>query len=39
VTVPDHGSLRIGILGAVLGDVAAHLGLSREELTKRLFGS
>ncbi len=38
VTVPDHGSLRIGTLGAILGDVAAHLDVSREDLVRRLFG-
>ncbi|MCI0586422.1 MAG: type II toxin-antitoxin system HicA family toxin [Planctomycetes bacterium] len=39
VTVPDHGALRLGTLGAILGDVAAHFDLSREEVAKRLFGS
>jgi predicted RNA binding protein YcfA (HicA-like mRNA interferase family) len=39
VTVPDHGALRIGTLAAILGDVAAHFDLPREELAKRLFGS
>jgi predicted RNA binding protein YcfA (HicA-like mRNA interferase family) len=38
ITVPNHDSLRIGTLAAVLGDVANHHGLSREELVARLFG-
>ena len=39
VTVRDLGTLRLGTLGGILGDVAAHFDLSREELAKRLFGS
>jgi predicted RNA binding protein YcfA (HicA-like mRNA interferase family) len=38
VTVPRHRSLRVGTLSAILSDVAAHAGLSREELLERLFG-
>jgi len=38
VTIPNHDELRVGTLAAILGDVAAHHGLSREELVKRLFG-
>lgn len=30
--------LKIGTLGAILGEVATHLRLSREELLERLFG-
>ena len=37
VTVPRHAGLRIGTLAGILGDVARHLGLSREELAARLF--
>ena len=39
VTVPDHDALRVGTLGGILGDVAAHFNLTREELMKRPFGS
>jgi hypothetical protein len=39
VTVPAHGSLRIGTLAGILGDVAAHFELTRDELVKRLFDS
>jgi predicted RNA binding protein YcfA (HicA-like mRNA interferase family) len=38
VTVPRHGALRVGTLAGVLGDVAQHFGLAREELVDRLSG-
>jgi predicted RNA binding protein YcfA (HicA-like mRNA interferase family) len=38
VTIPNHDPLKIGTLAAILGDVAAHSELSREELIERLFG-
>jgi len=38
VTIPAHGSLRIGTLASVLGDVATHLNLTRDDLANRLFG-
>jgi predicted RNA binding protein YcfA (HicA-like mRNA interferase family) len=38
VTIPAHKQLKIGTLGQILGDVAANLGLTREELAKQLFG-
>lgn len=38
VTVPAHDPLKLGTLAAVLGDVAEHLQLSRDELLLRLFG-
>lgn len=37
VTVPRHGSLRVGTLAGILGDVAQHFGLTREALVERLF--
>jgi predicted RNA binding protein YcfA (HicA-like mRNA interferase family) len=37
ITVPDHNPLRVGTLAAILRDVAAHHGLSRDELLKLLF--
>jgi len=37
ITVPRHGSLRVGTLAGVLGDVAQHFGLTRETLIERLF--
>ena len=38
VTVPRHKSLRVGILSAILRDVAEHLGLPRQTLLETLFG-
>jgi len=38
VTVPRHSPLRIGTLAGIIGDVAAHLGVSREVLIDRLSG-
>ena len=38
VTIPRHDSLRIGTLANILADVAAHFGISRDELVERLFG-
>jgi predicted RNA binding protein YcfA (HicA-like mRNA interferase family) len=36
VTVPLHGSLRIGTLAGVVAQVAAHLGMDRDELVRRI---
>jgi len=38
VTVPAHDPLKIGTLAAIVGDIAAHLHLERDELLRRLFG-
>jgi predicted RNA binding protein YcfA (HicA-like mRNA interferase family) len=38
VTVPAHDPLKVGTLSGILGDVAAHLKITRDELTQRLFG-
>ena len=38
ITIPRHGSLRIGTLAAIVGDVAQHFDISRQELSERLFG-
>jgi hypothetical protein len=35
---PSHDQLKVGTLAAILGDVAEHLKVSREELLRRLFG-
>lgn len=37
VTVPNHDPLRIGTLAAILDAVAAHQGVSRDELSQRLY--
>jgi predicted RNA binding protein YcfA (HicA-like mRNA interferase family) len=39
VTIPRHHSLRIGTLAGILGDVAEHLGITRDELLQRLFNT
>ena len=38
VTLPDHKALRAGTLAAILGEVAEHFGVTRDELSRRLFG-
>ena len=37
ITIPDHDPLKVGTLSNILKDVAAHVGLSRDELLARLF--
>lgn len=37
VTVPNHHSLRVGALAAILADVAAHRRTDRETLPQELF--
>jgi predicted RNA binding protein YcfA (HicA-like mRNA interferase family) len=37
VTIPRHDSLRIGTFAAILGDVAAHFEISRDELIAKIF--
>ncbi|MBL9157264.1 MAG: type II toxin-antitoxin system HicA family toxin [Verrucomicrobiales bacterium] len=37
VTVPRHDPLRIGTLGGILADVAAHFATTRDEIATRLF--
>ncbi|MBI5300042.1 MAG: type II toxin-antitoxin system HicA family toxin [Deltaproteobacteria bacterium] len=39
VTVPNHQSLKIGTLAAILTDVAGHFLLSRNDLIAKLFGN
>ena len=34
VTIPAHESLKVGTLSSILGDVAAHLQIDREDLLK-----
>ena len=38
ITVPLHPFIKIGTLNAILKDVAAHAGIGRDELLRRLFG-
>jgi predicted RNA binding protein YcfA (HicA-like mRNA interferase family) len=37
VTVPNHNAIKIGTLSGILGDVSAHLEITRDELVQRLF--
>lgn len=38
ITIPNHDPLRIGTLARILDSVAAHHGMTREELLKLLLG-
>ena len=38
VTIPAHDPLKVGTLSGILGDVAGHLKITRDELLRRLFG-
>lgn len=38
ITIPDHDPLKLGTLAAILSSIAAHHGISREELLNELFG-
>ena len=37
VTIPRHGSLRVGTLNSILKDVVEHLGLERDQLIESLL--
>jgi len=37
VTIPAHDPLKVGTLASILREVAAHHGLSRDELLRELF--
>lgn len=37
VTIPDHDPLRMGTLAAILAEVAAHRGITRDDLLHQLF--
>ncbi len=39
ITIPGHAPLKVGTLNAILKDVAAHLGIDKDELLKRLSDS
>ena len=38
ITIPNHDPLRLGTLNSILGDIAAQLKMTRDELLQRLFG-
>ena len=37
LTIPDHKTLRVGTLAAILGEVAVHFQVERAEVVRRLF--
>ena len=37
LTIPQHKSLRVGTLNAILNDVAAHLGQEKQQIIDELF--
>ena len=37
ITIPNHSSLRVGTLSAILNDVASYLKIDREELLEKLL--
>lgn len=37
LTIPDHKTLRVGTLAAILGEVAVHFKLERADIIGRLF--
>jgi hypothetical protein len=38
ITIPDHDPIRIGTLAAILADLARHHSLTRDRLSRLLFG-
>ena len=37
ITIPDHTTLRIGTLSAILQDIAQHLGKTKTEIVEEIF--
>ena len=38
ITIPNHDPIKLGTLNGILGDIAAHLGISKQNLVDDLFG-
>lgn len=38
ITIPNHAQLKVGTLSGILGEIAEHLEMSKNELSARLFG-
>ena len=38
ITIPNHDPIKIGTLSSILGEVANHLGKTKEEVIGELFG-
>lgn len=37
ITIPDHRPIKVGTLSGILGDIAAHHQMTRDELLSLLF--
>ena len=37
VTIPAHAPLKVGTLAGVLGEIATHLGITKDELLVKVF--
>ncbi len=37
ITIPAHDELKVGTLAAILGNIAAHFELARDEVAKTIF--
>lgn len=37
ITIPAHNPLKVGTLSAIIGDVAAHFGKTKEDIFKEIF--
>ncbi len=37
ITIPDHRPIKVGTLSGILGDIAAHHQMTRDELLTLLF--
>jgi predicted RNA binding protein YcfA (HicA-like mRNA interferase family) len=38
ITIPNHSPLKLGTLSSILGDVALHFKLTKDEVAQKLFG-
>ncbi len=38
LTIPDHDALKIGTLSGILADIAAFHGITKVDVTERVFG-
>jgi predicted RNA binding protein YcfA (HicA-like mRNA interferase family) len=38
LTIPNHSPIKIGTLSSILAEVAIHLGKTKDEVMKELFG-
>jgi predicted RNA binding protein YcfA (HicA-like mRNA interferase family) len=38
ITIPNHDPIKVGTLSGILGDVATHFEMNREELVQTIFG-